>query len=291
MLPPLPAPSAGVPAWGSLLVLSTAVLGACVGSFLNVVAWRLPRQRSLISPGSHCPHCGTGLAWFENLPVLSWLLLRGRCRHCQRPIAPRYPLVELLCSGLWVAMLQARPAAMGEADPWSLLLSGWLLASLLLPLVLIDLDSLWLPEPLCRWGVLLGLAATAVNGFARSPAIGRDLLLSHLIAAAIGLLALEGISALGERLFGRPALGLGDAKLAALIGAWLGPTGLGLALALAVLAGAVLGSLGRLSGRLGRHQPIPFGPFLAAGTLAVWIGGHDPWLRLLALGSRSGLGL
>ncbi len=83
---------------------------------------------------------------------------------------------------------------------------------------------------------------------------------------------------------GRPALGLGDAKLAALMGAWLGPLGLGLAVSLAVLGGAVIGGLGRLTGRLGRQQPFPFGPFLAAGALAVWIGGHEPWLTLWGLG-------
>ena len=102
------APSAALP----LLAPLVAVVGACIGSFLNVVVWRLPREESLLFPGSHCPRCGASLAWFENVPLLSWLLLRGRCRHCQAPIAVRYPLVELLTAGLWVAMLFARPAAM-----------------------------------------------------------------------------------------------------------------------------------------------------------------------------------
>ena len=89
------------------LGLLAALLGACIGSFLNVVAWRLPRQESVVRPRSHCPQCGTTLRWFENVPVLSWLLLRGRCRHCGSTIAVRYPAVELLCAGLFVAAAAA----------------------------------------------------------------------------------------------------------------------------------------------------------------------------------------
>jgi leader peptidase (prepilin peptidase)/N-methyltransferase len=264
-----------------LLPLLVAVLGASFGSFVNVVVWRLPRQESLLHPPSHCPRCGTSLPWHENLPVLGWLLVRGRCRHCRAPVALRYPLVELLCAGLWVAMLLARPSAMGAApQPMLLLLAGWLLATWLLPLLLIDLDNMWLPEPLCRWGLVIGLAVTALLGLSQGLEVARALLLQHLIAVAAGLLGFEAVSALGERLIGRPALGLGDAKLAALMGAWLGPAGLGVAVVLAVFSGALVGSIGRISGRLGRHQPFPFGPFLIAGTLAVWIFGQPFWLGL-----------
>ncbi len=263
----------------ALIAPAAAVLGACVGSFLNVVAWRVPREESIISPPSHCPHCGTRLRWHDNLPLLGWLLLRGRCRHCQGPIAIRYPLVELLTAGLWVAVVLAVPSAMGAPTPWLLLAAGWMFVSWLVPLVLIDLDQLWLPEPLCRWGVLLGWTVTAALGFSQGEAIGRRLLLDHLLAAAVGLLALEGLSWLAEKAMGQPALGLGDAKLTALLGAWLGLTGMALAVALAVLSGALLGSLGRLTGRLKRNEPFPFGPFLAAGGVALWLGGNGWWLR------------
>ena len=261
--------------------LLVALVGACVGSFLNVVAWRLPRQESLLHPPSHCPRCGSRLSWFENLPVLGWLLIRGRCRHCQAPVSLRYPLVELLCAGLWVAALLARPTAMGSAaSPLLLLLVGWLLISWLLPLALIDIDQLWMPEPMLRWGILLGLVVTAALGFSQDVSSGRALVFSHLLASGSGLLALEGLSALGEKLLGRPALGLGDAKLAALLGAWLGPTSLLAAVALAVLVGAIVGLLGRLFGLLQRHQPFAFAPCLVVGGLAVWLLGLPFWLRL-----------
>jgi leader peptidase (prepilin peptidase)/N-methyltransferase len=270
------------------LPLLVALLGACFGSFAALVAWRLPRQESLVSPGSHCPRCGTPLAWFENLPVIGWLLVRGRCRHCGARVPIRYPLVELLCSGLWVAVLLGSPAGLGPSPPPLLLLvAGWTLATWLIPLLVIDYDSLWLPEPLCRWGLVLGLAFTTALGLAQGLDTGKSLLFQHLLAAAAGLLGFEAVSALGERLIGRPALGLGDAKLAGLMGAWLGPTGLAVAVALAVLSGAVLGAIGRISGRLGRHQPFPFGPFLIAGTLTVWISGTAPWLALYRWASGS----
>jgi leader peptidase (prepilin peptidase)/N-methyltransferase len=262
--------------------LPAALIGACVGSFVNVVTWRLPREESFIQPGSHCTHCGSAVRWFDNVPLLAWLWLRGRCRDCSAPIAIRYPLVELACAGLWVAMLLARPAGLGP-EPAALLVipAGWLLASWLLPLVLIDLDRLWLPEPLCRWGLLLGLLVCALIGFEQGPAIGREVLLHHLLAAAVGLLGFEAASALAERLVGRPALGLGDAKLAALLGAWLGLTGLGAMVLLAVFSGAVVGVIGRLSGRLKKNQPFAFGPFLALAGLVVWCTGPAPWLGLL----------
>jgi len=266
------------------VAVAAALLGACVGSFLNVVAWRLPRGESVVWPPSHCPRCSTRLPWFDNLPVLGWLLLRGSCRHCGGGIALRYPLVELLTAGLWVAITLARPAAMGpQAAPFALILAGWLLVSWLMPLVLIDLDHLWLPEPLCRIGLILGLIVTAALGWSQGDGAGRALLVDHLLAAGIGLLGFELVSNLAERLMGRPALGLGDAKLAALLGAWLGLAGLGAAVVLAVFGGALVGGIGRLSGRLGRHQPFPFGPFLAAGGIAVWLSGPALWLQRLGL--------
>lgn len=275
-------PTDSLPSHAGLVgALASAVLGACVGSFLNLVAWRLPRQESVLGPGSHCPRCGARLAWYELIPLLSWLLQLGRCRHCHAPVHLRYPAVELLGAGLFVATALGQPSPLQQASPVLQLLAGWLLVSLLLPLLLIDLDHLWLPEPLCRWGVLLGLAVTAIAGFGQGDASGRQLLLAHLLATCTGLLGFEAVSAVGARMLGKPALGLGDAKLAALLGAWLGLSGLGLAVILAVFSGAGFGLLGLLSGRLQRGQPFPFGPFLAAGALAVWTGGNGLWLRLL----------
>lgn len=266
------------------LSLLAALFGACMGSFLNVVAWRLPRQQSIVLPGSHCPCCGTPLDWFDNIPLLSWLALRGQCRHCGASIAIRYWLVELLSAGLWVAAVWATPSGLGpRPDTWLTLLSGWLLLSWLVPLVLIDLDYLWLPEPLCRIGLVLGLIGTAAIGFYQDADTGQALLLHHLLAAGLGLLGSEAVSAAGELLLGQPALGLGDAKLTALLGAWLGLSGVGLAVLLAVFSGAIFGLVARLCDRLKPGQPFPFGPFLALGGAAVWLLGNRFWLTWLPL--------
>ncbi|MFM9087055.1 MAG: prepilin peptidase [Cyanobium sp.] len=256
----------------------TAFLGACFGSFLNVVVWRLPREESVLWPPSHCPRCGTFLDWFENIPLLSWMVLRGRCRHCQAPISLRYPAVEALCSGVWVLLLLARPDAMGPSPlPALVWLAGWIFGSLLLLLALLDGDQLWIPEPLTRWGVVAGWLLTVWVGWQQAPALARSLLASHLVAAALGLLGFEALAALAARCMGRPALGSGDGKVAALLGAWLGPLGLALAVMVAVLSAALFGALGLLSGGLKRHQPIPFVPFLALGGGLLWWTGVSPW--------------
>ena len=188
-----------------------------------------------------------------------------------------YPLVEAASAWLWLSALVVQS---GGGLPQALLpWAGLPLVALLLPLVLIDLDHLWLPEPLCRWGVLLGLVLSAAGGL--------PLLAGHLIAAGLALLVLEQLSALAERILGQPALGLGDAKLAALGGAWLGLTGITAAMALAVISGAVIGSIGRVSGRLQPRQPFPFGPFIAMGIWLVWLTGPlwwwEQWQSLLGL--------
>ena len=270
-------------------VVLLALVGACIGSFLNVVAWRLPRQESVVWPGSHCPNCGHAVRWHDNLPVFGWLLLQGRCRDCHWRIPVRYPLVELLTAGLWLTAipavgLGATPAQATTAQLINLT-GGVVLVSLLMALTLIDLDHLWLPEPLCRAGVVSGWITVTWMAASSTP-FAADRLLAHLLAASAGLLILEGISNLAERALGQPALGLGDAKLAAMGGAWLGPLGLAASMMLAVLGGAVIGSLARLSGRLGPREPFPFGPFIAAGIWLVWLKGApwwwQLWLRLLS---------
>jgi leader peptidase (prepilin peptidase)/N-methyltransferase len=281
----LPTPlvdSPSLPAPGAELIVLAALLGACVGSFLNVVTWRVPREESVLWPPSRCPRCGTRLAWMENVPVLSWIGLRGRCRHCHGPISRRYPLCELLCAGLWVLMTLAHPSGLGpQPAPLLVVIAGWLLVSLLLVLALIDGDQLWIPEPLCRWGVVAGWLVTAGVGWQQSSAMGRDLLASHLVAAALGLMGFELLSVLGSRWLGRPAMGSGDGKVAALLGAWLGIAGLALAAFAAIVLAALVGGVALATGAIRRHQPVPFVPFLAAGGVILWFTGPSPWLRLV----------
>lgn len=265
---------------GSVVV---AVLGACVGSFLSLAAWRLPRGESLTRPASHCPACGRTLAWRDNIPLLGWLWLRGRCRTCGAPIPLRDWLTEGLTAALWVAVVLRTPLAAGGVAGGLRLLAGLLFISGLLLLLLLDLDGFWLPEPLCRWGLISGLAATVVLAVAGGTNPFAPLV-DHGLAAALALLGFDLVGVLGTWWLKVPALGGGDGKLAALLGAWLGGRGLLLALALAVLSGGLFGLLGRLAGRLKPRQPFPFGPFLAIAGGLVWLTPellHRQWLAVL----------
>jgi leader peptidase (prepilin peptidase)/N-methyltransferase len=254
------------------------VLGSCIGSFLNVVIHRLPRQKSLLWPASHCPTCRHRLSPLDNVPILGWLWLQGRCRYCKTSISPRYPLVELLTGGLFVVAWFSwgfSPAT----------LTAWLLVSWLIPLALIDLDTLTLPNALTRSGVIMGLVVSGLGAIA----LGQPLiptLVGRVGAAVLGLWLFTLISWGGAFLLGQPAMGGGDGKLAAMLGSWLGWQGLLVSVFLACFSGAVIGGGAIALGKLQRRQAMPFGPFLVLGALASLF-----WGPSLVAGYRSLMGL
>ncbi len=233
-------------------------VGAIVGSFANVCIHRLPRRESLLVPGSHCPQCGTPLAWVENIPLVSFALLRGRCRHCRRPIAWRYPLVEALVGALFAATV----AAVG---PSLEAVRRMVLETLLVVVFFVDLEHYLIPNRLTYPGIALGLAF----GFARG---WEALLASALTAAGLGTVFLI-ITLLSRAALGVEGMGLGDAKLAAMIGAFLGWPDGPLAVLLGIFAGGGLGFVLLASRVRGRRDPVPFGPALVVGALAaLWWG-------------------
>jgi leader peptidase (prepilin peptidase) / N-methyltransferase len=255
------------------------VLGAVVGSFLNVVIARVPRQISIVWPGSRCPKCGAALSWFENLPLLSWTVLQGRCRHCAAPISPRYPLVELLTAFLFVACLSRFGLS------WALL-RGLLLVSFLVPLAFIDLEHWVLPFVLTIPGAAVGLLSATLMGWSS--------LLECLIGAAVGFSFFLGLEVLLRLILRREALGAGDKWLVMLVGAFLGYRPLFGVLLLSNLQGALVGgALFLVHGRAGPAVPapgapaaeddwapgpthLPFGPWIALAALELLLLG--PWL-------------
>jgi leader peptidase (prepilin peptidase)/N-methyltransferase len=257
-----------------------ALLGACIGSFLNVVIYRLqqedPRRRSL-GGRSHCPHCGAAIAWYHNVPVLGWLALRGKGACCKQPIAARYPLVELLTAGLFAAVVAWTPGvgvvANGEpatAAAWVALGALLLFVSLLIALSFIDLDTQLLPDVLTKPGIALGLAFGLWPGVAG--ALGDDssvslavrTLLASVVGMAVGGGVTWGIRAIGTWVFRREAMGFGDVKLMAMIGAFLGWEAALLTMFLGCMLGALIGGVGSL---FGGATKIPFGPYLALGAV------------------------
>ncbi|MEM9135730.1 MAG: prepilin peptidase [Cyanobacteria bacterium P01_F01_bin.42] len=268
--------------WFELFYASlTLVLGASIGSFINVVVYRLPEGRSLIKPKSYCPNCYTSLAVEDNIPIFGWLMLQGQCRYCKSPIHVQYPLVELLSAflfGLAFWMFGFSGTTIG-----AFVFIFWLLA-----LALIDLEHMILPNSLTQWGLISGLVFQGVMGaIAEGSSTGFfSNVLEFLWAAVIGLLLFDAIRIVGSLILRQDAMGGGDAKLAALIGAWLGWKLLLLSAFVACLFGSVVGLGGIALGLLGRRQPIPFGPYLVVGAIVAFFAGQPilSWyLNLLGL--------
>lgn len=230
------------------------LLGACIGSFLGVVIHRLPRRESVVRPRSRCPQCGARLAWYHNVPVLSYLGLRGRCATCHVPIPRSYLLVEVGTAFAFVALFHVFGFSM-------LLLRYATLAALLIAAAEIDRRYGIIPNRLVAAGSGLGLILALLTD--------ADGLGTYLLAAVVsaGLLLLLRIGS--YRLMGCPGLGLGDVKLAAMMGLYLGWSTLWV-FYLAMVLGGALGLAGLLTGRFQRTTPLPLAPFVALGTGLHW---------------------
>src|SRR3954470_14471189 len=235
-------------------VLVAFVAGLLIGSFLNVVAYRLPRDESLLHPRSRCPGCGTPIAAYDNVPVLSWLLLRGRCRHCGEPISARYPLVELSTAVLYALVVVAKDDALDVA-------LGLLLVTALVPITLIDLELRLIPNRITLPAAVAAVLAAVILDVSFVP--------EQLIAGA----AAGGFFLLAAVAYPR-GMGMGDVKLAGMLGLYLGRA-VGLAVLVGLVAGVLVGGviMARLGVAEGRKQKVPFGPFLAlGGIIAIFAG-------------------
>ncbi len=230
----------------------------CVGSFLGLVAVRLPEGRSVLGGRSACPLCGAVLGFLDLVPILGWRLARGRCRHCGAPISWTYPAIELAALAVAVWSLAVLPGWLA----WASCALGWSLIAL----AAIDARHLLLPDALTLPLIPAGLAVAWLVDPAKLP--------DHALGAGAGFLTLGAVAVLYRRLRGREGLGLGDAKLFAAAGAWVSWEGLPSVLLLAA-AGALLWHLvaTRLSGRRLEGRELPFGPYLAAAIWLVWLYG------------------
>lgn len=262
-------------------LFAAALFGLVVGSFLNVVIHRLPKMMenewdlhcaehrnediperaryNLAVPRSACPHCGHQITAIENIPVLSWLLLRGKCSACKAPIGARYPFVEAANALLWVVCVW-HFGATAQA------LGAMLFSSCLLVLALIDFDTTLLPDDITLPLLWAGLLANLFSLYVRLP--------EAVIGAMAGYLALWSVYWVFKLLTGKEGMGYGDFKLLAAIGAWLGWKMLPLIILLSSLVGAILGIALIVLAKRGKDIPMPFGPYLAAaGVIALFWGG------------------
>jgi leader peptidase (prepilin peptidase)/N-methyltransferase len=265
----------------TLVALWLAFAGACVGSFLNVVVARVPAGQSVVRPGSRCPRCRRPIRWYDNIPVISWLVLRARCRDCGQPISARYPAIELLGAG-------AALAAWGHRGLSLAALAEFTFAGFLLAMSAIDLDTWLLPNALTWPFLALGLVA-AFAGVSPAPSLA-----SAASGAAIGFAVFAAVAVVGKWVARREAMGFGDVWLLAGLGAWLGALALLPIILLASIQGALVGIALMVLGKaqtgvrpasaepprededdwVPPRNSVPFGPFLALGALEwLYLGG------------------
>jgi leader peptidase (prepilin peptidase)/N-methyltransferase len=260
------------------------LLGLCLGSFLNVCIARMPEDRSVVRPGSACPHCGAAIRWHDNIPILSWLVLRARCRDCGHPISATYPLIEA-ATGLLVLLvwLQTVPGVHAlDAAHLAAFAYRSVFVCMLVGLTFIDIEHHIIPDEFSVYAVPVGVLGALGIGLLE-PGLAPSWQQS-LVGAAVGagfLLAIAGVYWLIRR---EEGIGLGDVKLLAMIGAFLGAFP---ALLLVVLLAGLLGSIVGIAAMVRRggtlRMALPFGPFLALGALIALFFGQ-PLLRLWLLG-------
>ena len=249
-------------------------LGACIASFLNVVIWRVPRGESIVSPPSHCPKCNAAIKWYQNVPILSWLALRGKCANCRAPISPRYILIELLGGVLFLAGFLKYGAGSGLAPAVLGTAVAWLWISLMIVGAMIDFDHKLLPDFVTVGGMLLGVAVGVVDS-CRLQSIAPIAVSIAGLAFGFGLLWL--IRFLGSKAFKREAMGMGDVFLMGAVGAMCGPVGVLVTLILSSVFGSVVGlSMVALSKtKFGKFVEIPYGPYICLGCLAYMFYGAE----------------
>lgn len=242
-----------------ILIAYAGLLGVMVGSFLNVciLRWGAEPKQSIVRPPSRCPRCGRGIRWFENVPIVSWLALGGRCRGCREPISAQYPLIELATALVWAFMVWRHGFGL-EA------LGGAVFVTLLLGIAVTDFRAYIIPDEFSLGGLALGVLFGLLAG--------RQPLGTALLGAAVGFGLLWVVAEVGEWMFKQEAMGGGDIKMMAMVGAFLGWQGT----LLTVFLGALIGSLIFVPLTLaGQKRLVPFGIFLAIGAVATYLVGQD----------------
>ncbi len=253
--------------------------GCCIGSFLNVVIYRLPLQRSIIYPRSRCLKCKSTINWFDNIPIFSWLILKGECRFCKNKISLQYPLIESLTGILFFLNFYSKPSIFEAVPKEFVLIMGCILSSLLILLSVFDYKYFWLPSLLTVSGIFLGLINALIFDFFID--FNNFIYFKHsLLGSIFGYLIFKSLSVFGEIIFKKPVLGSGDSKLASMIGAWLGIKGMLITIWLAFYMAGIFVICGLVIKKLDRKQKIPFGVFLSLSGFLVWVIGNDIFINI-----------
>ncbi len=272
--------------WYTFLTVLSVAWGACIGSFLNVCIYRIPLELSVSRPGSHCPACKQPIRWYQNIPVLAYLYLRGKCARCGVRISPRYVLVEMLTALLfllaWLKFgMEDGQRLLGLAPVTDMVLVPvfWLVIMGLVLGTFVDFEHMIIPDRVTLGGIACGLVASAlVPSLHDQASIGGSLLQSG-IGAAFGFGVLYGVAVLGEFIFKKEAMGFGDVKLMGAIGAFFGWQAVCFTILFSSLGGTVVGLLLIVSRRKDMQSRIPYGPYIALAAL-LWMFWGSTWWDL-----------
>ena len=255
-------------------------IGCCLGSFINVVIYRLPLNKSIVYPNSSCPKCNIKIKWFDNLPIISWFLLRGKCRNCKTKIAFFYPIIELSSGLLFFFNFYAQPEIYSQQPTYLTTFIGCIFSAILFTLAILDFKYFWLPQSLTSGGLIFGITASLLidlfNDFYEF-----SYSIYALTASFLGFILFGLLSYFGKKIFNKHVLGGGDAKLAALMGAWLGINGLFISIWLTFISAGIFVILGLVLKKIKRNQKIPLGVFLAFSGLLVWHFGNQIFLKII----------
>ena len=252
------------------------IIGSCIGSFINVVVYRVPINSSIIKPRSFCPKCKTKLTWRENIPLISWLIQRGKCINCSASISIRYPLVELITAILFVIFINSSPSFYSSNfNLFFNIFFSWIFLSLLICITLIDIESFWIPQGLINFGFLSGSLGLIFISLFNYKFIDFYLLVRGLSSSAMSFFIFECLRYLAKYIFKKDAIGRGDSKLVAMLALWLGPIGTLFAVGISYIFAAIYCLIGLSLNLVRFRQIIPFAPFLSLGGLLIWLIGNE----------------
>jgi len=277
----------------TILSVFALAFGGVIGSFLNVCVYRIPRNESIINPGSHCPKCNNPIAWYDNIPVISWLALGAQCRHCKEPISWQYPLVESITATLFLlvywrfGLVVATPVYM-------------LLAAALVLVTFVDLTDWTIPDQVTIPGIVIGLGCSLIamffpNSGLRIEHIHSDIaVIDSVLGIVAGGASLYLLDKLTVLLLQKRGMGLGDVKLLAMLGAFTGWKGVILILIISSFVGSLVGiavvAIQRYRGTDDRDHYLPFGPYLSLAGFIVVLFGADivgAYLRFIGLSANA----
>jgi leader peptidase (prepilin peptidase)/N-methyltransferase len=252
------------------------IIGTCIGSFLNVVIYRFQKNVSIITPRSFCPKCKTKLTWRENIPLISYLIQRRKCLHCNKSISFRYPLVEFLTGIIFIIFINSSPSFLiSNSNLFLNLFFNWIFLSLLFCIALIDIDSFWIPQGLINFGFLSGIFGLIFIGLFDNKYIDLYLISKGLCTSLTAFFIFESFRYLAKYIFKKDAIGRGDSKLVAMLALWLGPIGTLFAVGISYIIAAIFCLVGLSINLVRYRQVIPFAPFLSLGGLIMWFLGNE----------------